>query len=483
MTPGMSATETTAPVNPYLTGNFAPVYDEITADDLDVIGELPRDLRGMFVRNGSNPRFAPLGRYHWFDGDGMVHGVTFENGRAAYRNRYVRTRAYDDETRAGRALWRGMTDIPDMSSPRGPLKDTANTDLVFHNGKLIALWWLGGEPYALSVPSLDPCGIENFGGRVRTISAHPKVDLATGELLFFDYKPFPPYLTYGVVSRDGALTHHTVIDLPGPRMQHDLAFTARFTIFMDMSMVWDEALLKKGRTRAVFDREKPTRFGILPRHAPGAEVRWFEASPCFMYHTVNAWEEGDKVVLVGCKIENPLAGDPKNPARDRVIPAIGFLRLEPLLYRWTFDLRDGSVREETLDDTLAEFPKMDVRAMGRRSRYVYSPRFAPTELMLFDGFLKYDTDRQTSVAHDHPAGWYGGELAFAPRENARSEDDGYLVTFVVEEGTGQSELHVFDAQSPERAPVARVKIPQRVPTGYHTWWIPGDDLDAAKVHA
>jgi carotenoid cleavage dioxygenase len=466
---------------PYLEGNYAPVHTEIEARDLPGVGAIPRDLAGVFVRSGSNPRFPPKGRYHWFDGDGMLHAVHLEDGRASYRNRWVRTRAFLAEEQAGEALWTGVTERPDFTNPRGPFKDSSNTDVVFHAGRLMTLWWLGGEPYLVHLPSLETCGTESWGGRMKTVSAHPKVDAETGEMMIFDHKPFPPYLTYGVVGRTGELAHVATIDLPGPRIQHDMAITERYTILLDMSMMWDPALLAQGKTRVGFFRDKPTRFGVIPRFGKGDEIRWFEASACYMYHTINAWEEGNRIVLVGCKIEDPLAGDPRNPTREGEVPAIGFLRLEPALHRWTFDLQSGAVKEERLDDVLAEFPRMDNRLLGRRSRYSYNQRIAPGPTVLFDGVIKYDTDTGRSWLHRYPAGRFGGETVFAPRLGSRAEDDGYLLTFVVDEATGESELYVIDAAHVSEEPVARVRIPQRVPTGYHAWWIPPGELAGQRV--
>ena len=474
----------TAAPTPYLAGNYAPIPTEIEAGDLAcAAGAIPRDLAGLFVRNGSNPRFPVKGRHHWFDGDGMMHGVHFEDGRAGYRNRWVRTQAFLAEEQAGEALWTGVTERPDFTNPRGPFKDTSNTDVVFHGGRLLSLWWLGGAAYALRCPSLETIGVEDWGGRVKTISAHPKVDAITGEMMFFDYKPFPPYLVYGVISPAGALTHFTTIDLPGPRLQHDMAITERYAILLDMSMKWDPALLAEGRTKVAFFRDEPARFGVLPRFGAGPSIRWFDATPFYMYHTINAWEEGDTIVLLGCKIENPLAGDPTNPKGGPRAPTIGFLRLEPKLCRWRIDLVSGKVSEEVIDDTLAEFPRMDNRVLGRRSRYSYHGRMAPAETMLFDGVVKYDTDTSSSWTRRYPAGWFGGETVFAPRVGSKGEDDGYLLTFVAEEATGASELWVMDAGRIEGEPVARVTIPQRVPTGYHTWWVGADELRSQPAPA
>jgi carotenoid cleavage dioxygenase len=460
---------------PYLEGNYAPVHTELSSAALRVVsGEIPRDLFGTYARIGSNPQFAPRSRHHWFDGDGMVHAVSFGDGKARYDNRWVRSDAFLAEQKEGRALWNSVMERPDFENPRGPFKDAANTDLVYFGGKLLATWWLGGEPYRLALPSLETCGKETFGGKVKTMSAHPKLDPVTGELLFFDYKPYPPYLSYFVANAKGEVTHATTLSFDGPRLQHDMAITERFTIFFDMSMMLDPKLLAQGRSKIAFLRDRPSRIGVLPRYAPGSEVRWFEVSPFYMYHQINAWEDGERVVILGCKIEDPLAGDEHNPKTDA--PTIGFLRLDPALVRWTLDLATGTAKEEQLDDTAAEFPRMDNRALGRRSRFAYAPKLAKAPTLLFEGVLKYDTDTGSAVEHRYADGWFGGETPFAPREGSEGEDDGYLVTFVVNEASGESEVHVLDARDVARPPVCRIAIPQRVPTGYHAWWVPGAEL-------
>jgi carotenoid cleavage dioxygenase len=435
-----------------------------------VAGDLPHDLAGCFVRNSSNPRFEPKGRYHWFDGDGMLHAVELGDGTATYRNAYVRTSGLADDEAAGEALTTGILEPPDPTRPGGPWKDTANTDLVWHAGQLLAVWWLGGDPHVIRLPDLETLGIQTYDGKRRCgLSAHPKVDPVTGELIWFDYQPIPPYLTYGVISPDGALVHQADITLDGPRLQHDIAITERYSILMDMSMMWDPEALATGRVRLGFFPDKPTRFGLIPRYGTDADVRWFAAEAMFMYHTVNAWEEGDEVVLVGCRIDRPFAD---GSADDEDVPSIASLRLAPVFWEWRFDLTTGTTRERPLDDALAEFPRMDNRVLGRPSRYSYHQVCARRPTLQFEAVTKYDYgDGCSAVIHRYPAGWYGGETVFAPRSGSVAEDDGYLLTFVAEEVTGTSELYVLDAQRLDDEPVCRLAVPQRVPTGYHTWWV------------
>ena len=457
--------------NPYLEGPFAPIDTEITVE-CTVIGELPDDLSGVYVRNGSNPKYPPPGRYHWFDGDGMVHALQFENGRAVYRNRYIATEALATEVHAGEAIWSGVNEHPNFSHPGGPFKDTANTDLVFHRGRLLALWWLGGPCYEIDLPSLETVGRFDFDGALPSLTAHPKLDSLTNELMVFDYDLVPPYLTYGVVGADGTLTHRTEVDLPGPRLLHDLAITEHHTILMDFPLMWDPALLAQGRTKVTFRTDLPARFGVIGRHDAGDRVRWFEAESCYMYHTINAWESGDEIVLVGCRIDNPL----RDGDRERV-PHIDVLRLEPFLHEWRFNLVTGAVRERALDDVMTEFPRMDNRVLGRPSRYAYNPRIAAAPELLFDGFLKYDTTTGESETHAYADGCFGGETVFAPRAGAsEANDDGYVLTFVTDAATGDSEVIVVDARRASDEPVCRVRIPQRVPIGNHSWWIDESDL-------
>ncbi len=457
--------------NPYLEGPFAPIDTELTAE-CTIVGELPDDLAGVFIRNGSNPKYSPPGRYHWFDGDGMLHALQFENGHATYRNRYVATEALATETAAGSAIWAGVNERPDFRHPGGPFKDTANTDLVFHQGRLLALWWLGGPCYEVALPSLATVGRYDFDGTLPSLTAHPKLDPVTDELMVFDYDVVPPYLTYGVVGADGRLAHTTEIDLPGSRLMHDLAITEHHTILMDFPLMWDPELLAQGRTRVTFRDDIPARFGVIGRHDSGDRIRWFESESCYMYHAINAWEVGEEIVLVGCRIENPLRSNDGRP-----VPQIDVLRLEPYLHEWRFNLTTGTVRERPLDDVMTEFPRMDNRRLGRPSGVAYSPRIAPAEELLFDGFVKYDTTTGDGETHVYGDGRYGGETIFAPRVGATdADDDGYVLTFVTDAVTGHSEVVVVDARRVNDEPVCRVVIPQRVPIGYHSWWVGAEEL-------
>ncbi|NEO31059.1 MAG: 9-cis-epoxycarotenoid dioxygenase [Symploca sp. SIO3C6] len=451
-------------VNPYLEGNFAPIAQEITADELQIIGTLPPELSGMFVRNGPNPQFSPLGRYHWFDGDGMLHGVQINNGKASYLNRYIQTRGFKLEQEAGKSIWTGLLEPPQMDNPYGPSKNTANTALVWQAGKLLALWE-GGKPHAIRVPSLETIGTDNYDGKlVSPFTAHPKVDPVTGEMMFFGYSlAEPPYLKYSVVSPTGELLKTVTIDLPVGVMMHDFAITADYTIFMDLPLTFRPERAQQGEAVFQFEVNRPSRFGILPRHGDNNDIRWFETSSCYIFHTLNAYSEGEEVVLIACRMSSTsVLGTPEfdDPQADI-----------PRLHQWRFHLGTGLVRETSLEEMPSEFPRLNEQYLGRKTRYGYSSRMAGSELPLFDGIIKHDFSLNQSQTHEFGSGHYGGEAFFVPRPNAETEDDGWLVTFLHDENSQTSELVIISAQNLTSEPIARVIIPQRVPYGFHCLWL------------
>ncbi len=461
--------DTAASAYPYLQAEHTPVLNESEAAPCIVEGELPKDLFGTFARNSPNPRFEPLGRYHWFDGDGMVHAVSVKDGQATYRARWLRTEGLRAEEEAGKALFTGILEKPRPGAP-GPLKDTANTDLVWHNGKLLGLWWLSGTPCAVSLPGLEPLGPERFGNKLpRGMAAHAKVDAASGELMFFEFSLFkPPFYRYGVVSKTGELVSCEPIDVVGPRIPHDIAITPRFTVLLDLPLGWDVAALAAGKRKIGFDRESPARIGVIPRHGKGTEVRWFQIEPCYAYHTVNAYEDGPHVCLVGCAIDDPI---PQVPKENTNGPMLDNIALVPTLRKWTMNMETGAVKQETLDDTPSEFPRTNEAIQGQKVRFSYHGRLARKPTLMFDAVLKYDLAKSRHDTIPVPAGWYAGEPSFAPRVNAKDEDDGYIVTVITNAPQDQSEFWVVDAKT--LSTVARARLPRRIPIGFHSTWVSG----------
>lgn len=459
-------------VSPYLQSNFAPVHQEVTLDELVVIGELPSDLSGMYVRNGPNPRFAPIGLYQWFDGDGMLHGVQINNGKASYRNRYVRTQGFKLEENAGRAIWTGVMEAPRLNAPANnlfsPFKNTANTGLLWHSGQLMALWE-GAEPYKIESSNLETVGPYNYHGKLSSpFTAHPKVDPETGELLFFGYTPLDaPYLHYSIVSAQGELLRTVPIPLPIGVMIHDFAITANYTIFLNLPLTFSLKRLHRTGAAYLFEGDFPSRFGILPRYGDNSNIRWFEAPSCYIFHTVNAYEVGEEIVLIACRMSGTKCVDLPTKFNDVQDD-------RPRLYYWRFNLRTGTVKEEALDEVASDFPSLNQQKLGHHNRYCYTARMASGHKpdFTFDALLKYDLTTGSCQVHKLGTGRYGGEAVFVPRPNSAAEDDGWLLTFVYDKAKNASELIVVDAQDLTAEPLARVLIPQRVPYGFHGIWIP-----------
>lgn len=459
----------------FLSGNFAPVRREVDADDLTVIGEIPRDLDGVFLRNGPNPQFDPEGAYHWFDGDGMIHAVRLSKGRASYRNRWVRTRPWQLEHEAGRALWGGLASPLSTDPPEGILiKHTANTAMIHHGSTLLALMEATGA-YEMRLPSLDTVGLYDLDGSwPLPFTAHPKIDPATGEMITFGYQFWPPFLTYGEVAPDGTLTHAAELSLRAPVMMHDFAITERYAVIMDLPLVFEHERMSEGRFPIVFKPEMGSRFGVLPRGGGDADVRWFDAPSCMVFHTANAWEEDDSVVLVACRMDRTDALS--NAVTNEAVPSE-----TGKLHRWRFDLSTGAVHEEPLDDVGSDFPRIHDGVTGAPTRVIYTARVDPSRRdgrPWIDAVLKYDLSTGSSEAHAWGRGRYGGEAVFVPRSPSTSEDDGYLMTFVWDEREQRSELVILDARSLTQRPLARVVMPQRVPFGFHGLWVGAEAFEA-----
>lgn len=466
--------------HPYMTGAWTPAFEEWDATDLQVIGEIPKDLDGVYVRNTENPVHEPIGLYHPFDGDGMIHAMAFRDGQASYRNRFVRTKGFLAEAEAGEALWAGLAEHPSKSlrpgwGAQGSLKDASSTDVVVHAGKILSTFYQCGEGYRLDPETLEDLGCEGWVP-ADGISAHPKVDEATGELLFFNYSKTAPYMHYGVVGPDNRLKHYVPIPLPGPRLPHDMSFTKTWSILPDLPLFWDPELLPRGIHAARFHRDVPTRFALIPRHGQPEDIRWFEARPCYVLHWMNAYEDGDEVVLDGYFQEDP--APPPLEGFGRMGQMMAYLdehSMKPKLWRWRFNLATGETKEGPLDDRILEFGTFNQKIAGTKGRYLYSTTAKPG-WFLFTGLVKHDLETGRSWSLPFGEGRYGSEAPFAPRVGATDEDDGYLVSFITDVGEDRSECVVVDAKDVEAGPVCRIILPHRISSGTHACWAGRDQL-------
>jgi carotenoid cleavage oxygenase len=449
----------TRPAHNYLEGNFGPVHEEITAVDLDVTGTIPAELDGRFLRNGPNPITAPdPEKYHWFTGDGMVHGLRLRDGKAEwYRNRWVRS------PEVAAALGEP---VPPSPFPEGTRTFGANTNVVSIGGTTFAIVEAGSPPVELT-DELETVGPSNFAGTLEhPFSAHPKRDPQTGEWHVVAYFwGWGNRIRYMSISPDGRVQKSVDVETPGGPMVHDMAFTDTYALLFDLPVTFDLDAAMGGALLPYFwNAEYGARIGLLPRRSTatdGSDVRWFDIDPCYFYHPLNAYDREDgSVVLDAVRYERMFD-------RNRQGPNEGPSRLE----RFTIDPAEGKVLEETLDDHVQEFPRMNETLQGRRNRYGYGATFGALDAGGGPA-IKHDLVAATSVEHDYGPGRETLEPVFVPREGATDEDDGWVMSYVYDATTDRSDVVILDAQDFTGDPVATVQLPVRVPFGFHGNWVP-----------
>jgi carotenoid cleavage dioxygenase-like enzyme len=479
--------------HPYLSGPWTPLHEEVDVPELTVIeGAIPPDIDGIYLRNTENQVHQPLGRHHPFDGDAMIHQVNISGGKASYRNRFVRTHCFDAEQIAGGSLWGGLMD-PAGTSKRpgfgahGGLKDTGSTDIIVHGGIAYATLYQCGEAWMI-----DPVTLANLGkapwGPLEGISAHPKVDEETGEMMFFNYSKHAPYMHYGVVARSGKRVHYVPIPLPGPRLPHDMAITPNWSILNDMALFWDADLLERDIHAARIHEGVPTRFALIPRHGQPEDIRWFEADPTYVLHWTNAYEvsgpEGDEVILEGYHQAKPMPDPIAEMGRySHMMAYVDEHSFQSRLHRWRFNLVTGETREERLTDRIVEFGMINPRYAMYKSRYVWSTTTRPG-WFLFNGYVRHDTATAEEQVYRLPEGVYASESPMIPRKGAKSEDSGYLITFLIDENTGTSECAILDASDITKGPICRLALPHKICSGTHSVWVEHDQLRRdAKIAA
>jgi carotenoid cleavage dioxygenase-like enzyme len=464
--------------HPYRTGAWTPNYVEYDATDCDVVGDLPDDLNGIYLRNTENPVHPAIDRlYHPFDGDAMLHMMRFEDGRADYRNRFVRTAGFIAEQEAGHALWSGILGRPEQSlrddgwGARTRMKDASSTDVVVHGGRALTSFYQCGDLYGLDPETLEQLGAESWVPDWG-ISAHTKVDESTGEMFVFNYAKTAPYMHYGIVDAEHRLVHWCDIPLPGPRLPHDMAFTEHYAILNDCPLFWEADLLAKGVHVPRFRPDLPTRFALIPRRGGSNDIRWFEAEATYVLHWANAYEDGDEVVLDGYFQGDPAPkSEGETDLYKRAFRGIDLYRMQTTLHRWRFNLATGTCKEETLSDRIMEFPMINGRYAGRPYRYAYSMTGEPG-WFLFNGIVKIDLETGREEHYAFEEGVFASETPMAPRSASGPEDDGYLVTFTTDMRNDRSECLVFDAANVTDGPIARVALPERICSGTHSCWAP-----------
>ncbi len=451
----MSATDQPVSTNTYLSHNYGPVADEVTAFDLPVVGELPAELSGRYLRNGPNPATEPdPSTHHWFTGDGMVHGIRLDQGRAEwFRNRYVGSRRMSE--------LRGHDDIAGPSFS-GTFDIGPNTNVGGFAGKTWAMVEAGGTPVELDY-ELETVARNDFEGTLPgAFTAHPKVDPTTGEMhaMVYAWAEWLDHVQYVVVGTDGRVRRTLDIPLPGMTMMHDMSLTERYAVVYDQPCTVDLDMAFSGRFPFRWDPDYGNRVGLLPRDGAADDIVWVDVPVCYSFHPMNSYDTPDGRVVIDLCVYDVMFH------HDLLGPFEGMARLE----RWEIDPVARTCSVTVIDETPNEFPRHRGSLTTKPYRYGYcaSPRTDHTS-----GWptIKHDLQTGERIEFDHGSGRAAGEPVFVARQDGIDEDDGWLVTYVHDLGAGSAEFVVMDAQDLQRGYVASVALPQRIPFGFHGNWV------------
>ncbi|KAJ4710352.1 Carotenoid cleavage dioxygenase [Melia azedarach] len=481
-----------------LSDNFGPV-DELPPTECEVIeGSLPSCLDGAYIRNGPNPQYYPRGPYHLFDGDGMLHSIKISQGKATLCSRYVKTYKYTIERDAGSPIipnvfsgFNGLT----ASAARGALSAArfvagqfnplngiglANTSLAFFGNRLYAL----GEsdlPYSVCLTpngDIETVGRHDFDGKLfMSMTAHPKTDSDTGETFAFRYGPMPPFLTYFRFDANGTKQPDVpIFSMNRPSFLHDFAITKKYAIFADIQIGMNPMNMIFGGGSVVgADPAKVPRLGIIPRYAKDeSEMKWFDVPGFNIIHAINAWDEddGNSIVMIA---PNILSVEHTLERMDLI---------HALVEKVKIDLNTGLVTRHPMSARNLDFAVINPAYTGKKNRFVYAAVGDP--MPKISGLVKLAVskgrERQecTVASRMYGEGCYGGEPFFVAKEPENpeaEEDDGYVVSYVHDENVGESKFLVMDAKSPDLDIVAAVRLPQRVPYGFHGLFVRKSDID------
>ncbi|SPT37652.1 8'-apo-beta-carotenal 15,15'-oxygenase [Achromobacter denitrificans] len=451
--------------DPHLSGNFLPVQREVDAPDLRVIsGKIPADLRGVYLRNGPNPEFKPISYAYPLDGDGMIHAVYIEDGKAGYRNRFVKTESLAVERRAGRAVFGSFAHPapvdPGMFLPGevpSPIKNGAFVNIIRHGERLIALNE-ATTSYEMSA-ELDTVGQWTAGGtQALRLGAHNRRHPRTGDLYALEYSWRTPTVKFHRINASGTLVDTRSVELPMPTMIHDFVLTENYVVLIAGPAVFDVQAARAGQSMLQWRPDLGLRIALLPL-AGGAPI-WIEGEPFFVYHFANGFERGQEIVVDYVQHDKfALANGPT-----------------PTFKRMTIDPAGRGFKVAGFSNELTEFPRVNHLREALPTRFVYMPTLTASlketnpPSAVFNTVLKLDTETGRYTRHDL-GNQIVGEAAFVPKPGGGSEDDGYLVAFTYDPVRQGSNLVLLDASRIEEAPVAVIEMPQRVPQGLHGNWI------------
>lgn len=444
--------------NPYLEGIHLPLASEETLTDLRVTGTIPAELDGRYIRIGPNPITPPNpGLYHWFMGDGMVHGVRLKQGKALwYRNRWIRSGAVSE------ALGE-----PAVPGPHTPPFDVVNTNVMGHAGATWGLVEAGGCPVRID-EELDTIAYDPFSDTLKggSFSAHPHLDPATGELHAICYAAETlTEIRHVVVDAKGKVRREEPIAVQHGPSIHDCMITENYVIVLDLPVTFSiKSYMGGDGFPYKWNTKHKPRVGLLAREGKGSDTIWCDVEPCQVYHACNAYENPDGTVTLDVCAHTDLSGDGAHGPDSATIP----------FERWSVDPVARRVSRTVIDNDAQEFPRINETLTGQPYRYAYTLAVPPVDepsSLSEARMFKHDLESGTRQVHDFGRGRVAGEFAFVPAANATAEDHGWLMGYVIDPADETSELVILDARSFEGAPQAVIHIPHRIPPGFHGNWV------------
>jgi carotenoid cleavage dioxygenase len=474
--------------NPFLQGPFEPLRNEYLVSDLHVEGEIPRELDGVLYRTGTNQHFRPTDpdRFHWFDGDGMVHAFRLHDGKASYVNRLVETDGLKAERAAGQALYNGIfgrAGAPQRPLPDGApaIKSVAGINVIRFADRVLTMHEIDSYYWELDPRTLETLGKYDFGGAFRSmITAHPHFDHHAGEMLFYALDNEASTVECFAAAPDGRILSRHTVELPFAPFVHDFIFTEHYYVFFFGPIrcrPYAPDRVPLGKSALSFDAETGGRALIVRRD--NGHSRWFETDSFTVGHYLNAYEEGQQII-VDASVTRTVRSDGNFnvedffpfPLVDEPSPFAG-----PELRRMIIDLSNGVVTSDRIGDFNAEFVRPNETMMGRPLRYGYmAGTHAPRpETRGFNCIVKHDyvtghsTFQHLNSAYDMTP----GEPIFVPRNGATEEDDGWIMAVWWDPRRNASEMVILAAQDLDGEPVARICLDHHVPLGFHGNWIDG----------
>ncbi len=466
------------PENRFLEGCFAPIDEEYTHAELKITGEVPRDLNGSFYRNGPNVKFAPRGDYHLFAGDGMTHAFHIEDGKVGYRNRWIETAKFRMENELGRCVVNPMNpfDCEDgyLDFVLTDKDGLANTACVWHGGRMLILEE-GHQPFEVDPLTLEAKGTYNFNDKLTTaMTAHPKLDPVSGEMIFFAYMgsgPFESDVALHKVNKEGVLTESHTIPTDYPAMVHDFVVTENYIIFPIFPLTGSMDRAMKGESPFMWEPEKGAKVGVLPRHGgTAADVRWIECDPFFVFHYLNGFDKDGVITLDGCQFEHaPLFPD----ASGEMMPDA-----EPFLSRWNIDMNDASarVKSDRIDDVPSEFPQVDPRYAMREHKVGFYTNPDSDDGEMYNCVGRFDLSNNSAERYSFGPRetTFTSEAIFVPKHDNAVEGEGYMLSVVTDLPTDTSALAILDAENVSAGPLAVAQLENRIPVGFHGGWRPAE---------